>query len=66
MVELRRLCSLEHCGARVNLVFQRPHKAQFEDMTKYHSDDYVKFLKTIRPENQAGHNKHMTRCTYSV
>lgn len=39
----------------------RPHKATFEDMTKYHSDDYVKFLKQIRPENQAEHTKHMTR-----
>jgi len=39
----------------------RPHKAVFEDMTKYHSDDYVKFLRTIQPENQSEHTKQMTR-----
>eukprot|EP00039_Didymoeca_costata_P001873 m.55846 g.55846 ORF g.55846 m.55846 type:complete len:573 (+) comp11005_c0_seq1:90-1808(+) len=38
-----------------------PNKAQFEDMTKYHSDDYIKFLRTIHPENQAENSKHMTR-----
>jgi histone deacetylase 1/2 len=39
----------------------RPHKAQFEDITKYHSDDYVKFLKTITPETATENSKHMSR-----
>ena len=39
----------------------RPHKAQFEDMTKYHSDDYVKFLKDITPESSTENSKHMSR-----
>lgn len=39
----------------------RPHKASFEEMTKYHSDDYIKFLRTIRPENTSEFNKQMQR-----
>nr|APW77291.1 Hdac2 [Hydractinia echinata] len=39
----------------------RPHKAVFEEMTKYHSDDYIKFLRTIRPENTSEFNKQMQR-----
>jgi len=39
----------------------RPHKASFEEMTKYHSDDYIKFLRTIRPENTSEYNKQMQR-----
>uniref|UniRef100_A0A8C9PFS6 Histone deacetylase domain-containing protein n=1 Tax=Spermophilus dauricus TaxID=99837 RepID=A0A8C9PFS6_SPEDA len=31
----------------------RPHKANAEEMTKYHSDDYIKFLRYIRPDNIA-------------
>lgn len=30
----------------------RPHKASSEDMMKYHSDDYIQFLKIITPANQ--------------
>jgi acetoin utilization deacetylase AcuC-like enzyme len=43
---------------------QRPHKALFEDMTKYHSDEYMNFLKNISPETAAEQSKHMTRCTF--
>ncbi|XP_065062287.1 histone deacetylase 1-like [Rhopilema esculentum] len=39
----------------------RPHKATAEEMTKYHSDDYIKFLKTIKPENMSEYNKQMQR-----
>lgn len=39
----------------------RPHKASFEEMTKYHSDDYIKFLRTIKPENTSEYNKQMQR-----
>lgn len=31
-------------------------------MTKYHSDDYVKFLKGIRPDNVSENTKQMSRC----
>lgn len=42
--------------------FQRPHKANGEEMTKYHSDDYIKFLRSIRPDNMSEYSKQMQRC----
>ncbi|KAH9516899.1 Histone deacetylase 2, variant 2 [Dermatophagoides farinae] len=39
----------------------RPHKATQEEMTKYHSDDYIRFLKSIRPDNMSEYNKQMQR-----
>ncbi|TWW68242.1 Histone deacetylase 2 [Takifugu flavidus] len=40
----------------------RPHKATAEEMTKYHSDDYIKFLRSIRPDNMSEFSKQMQRC----
>ncbi|KAH8031122.1 hypothetical protein HPB51_012842 [Rhipicephalus microplus] len=40
---------------------QRPHKATQEEMTKYHSDDYIRFLRSIRPDNMSEYNKQMQR-----
>ncbi|CAF0705580.1 unnamed protein product [Brachionus calyciflorus] len=39
----------------------RPHRAAFEDMTKFHSDEYIKFLKNIQPDNIGEYNKLMSR-----
>nr|AAH64650.1 Hdac1 protein [Danio rerio] len=39
----------------------RPHKANAEEMTKYHSDDYIKFLRSIRPDNMSEYSKQMQR-----
>uniref|UniRef100_A0A3P9HIE6 Histone deacetylase n=1 Tax=Oryzias latipes TaxID=8090 RepID=A0A3P9HIE6_ORYLA len=39
----------------------RPHKASAEEMTKYHSDDYIKFLRSIRPDNMSEYSKQMQR-----
>jgi histone deacetylase 1/2 len=39
----------------------RPHKAAQEDMTKFHSDEYIRFLKNIRPDNITEYNKLMSR-----
>ncbi|XP_065890704.1 histone deacetylase 1-like [Dysidea avara] len=39
----------------------RPFKASYEEMTRYHCDDYIKFLKTIRPDNTTEHQKFMQR-----
>ncbi|RXM93401.1 Proto-oncogene tyrosine-protein kinase LCK [Acipenser ruthenus] len=43
------------------LEMQRPHKANAEEMTKYHSDDYIKFLRSIRPDNMSEYSKQMQR-----
>jgi len=39
----------------------RPHKAIFDEMTKYHSDEYIMFLRNIRPDNMSEYNKQMQR-----
>ena len=41
---------------------QRPHKATHAEIARYHSDDYVSFLASIRPDNQQDHQKEMLRC----
>ncbi|KAL1787411.1 histone deacetylase 1, partial [Sigmodon hispidus] len=38
-----------------------PHKANAEERTKYHSDDYIKFLCSIRPDNMSEYSKQMQR-----
>lgn len=40
---------------------QRPHKATQEEMTKYHSDEYIRFLRSIRPDNMTEYNKQMQK-----
>jgi len=47
-------------------VIQRPHKATAEEMTKFHSDEYIRFLRSIRPDNMNDYNKQMQRCTFFV
>ena len=37
----------------------RPHKANIDEMTKYHSDDYIRFLRSIRPDNMSDYNKQV-------
>lgn len=39
----------------------RPHKCTSDEMTKYHSDDYIKFLRSIRPDNMSEYTKQMQR-----
>ncbi|XP_012369015.1 histone deacetylase 1-like [Octodon degus] len=39
----------------------RPHKTSAEEMTKYHSNDYIKFLCSIRPDNMPKYSKQMQR-----
>ena len=35
------------------------------DMTKFHSDDYINFLRRIKPNNTAEFAKQLQRCTCS-
>jgi len=39
----------------------RPSKADYTDMTKFHSDEYIKFLHSIRPDNMHEFAKQMQR-----
>lgn len=42
---------------------QRPMHAKFEEICRFHSDEYTSFLKVITPENMAEHAKQLQRCT---
>ena len=48
-------------GLYQHMEIYRPNRATFEDITKYHSDDYIKFLKSIRPDNVGENAKLMQR-----
>lgn len=39
----------------------RPYRAAHEDMTKFHSEEYIRFLRNIRPDNINEYNKLMSR-----
>lgn len=45
-------------------LFQRPHKATQDEMTKFHSDDYIRFIRSIRPDNMNEYNKQMQKCKF--
>ena len=34
-------------------------------MTRYHSDEYIRFLRNIRPDNVSEHTKFMQRCEFT-
>lgn len=57
--------ALEICSG-ISFALQRPHAANFDDITKYHSDEYVVFLRNIRPDNMTDHNRQMQRCRLTV
>ncbi|CAF3330863.1 unnamed protein product [Rotaria socialis] len=39
----------------------RPHKAVADEMTRFHSDEYVKFIQNVGPDNIMEFNKQMQR-----
>jgi histone deacetylase 1/2 len=44
----------------------RPHKATYEDLTRFHSGEYIGFLRTIRPDNIVEFNKAMGKFNVSA
>uniref|UniRef100_A0A8C6R1S8 Histone deacetylase 1 n=1 Tax=Nannospalax galili TaxID=1026970 RepID=A0A8C6R1S8_NANGA len=52
---------LLNCGLYQKMENYRPHKANAEEMTKYHSDDYIKFLQSTRPDNMSEYSKQMQK-----
>ncbi|VDM98010.1 unnamed protein product, partial [Onchocerca ochengi] len=44
----------------------RPHVATFEEMTKYHTNDYLTFLKNARPVDVIDSNTAKARQRYNV
>uniref|UniRef100_A0A8D2GC81 Histone deacetylase 1 n=1 Tax=Theropithecus gelada TaxID=9565 RepID=A0A8D2GC81_THEGE len=48
-------------GLYRKMEIHRPHKANAEEMTCSHSDDYIKFLHSTRPDNMSEYSKQMQR-----
>ena len=46
-------------GLNQKMEIYQPHKATQEEITKFHSDDYIKFLCSIRPDNKSEYKKQM-------
>merc|ERR1719242_2118756 len=44
----------------------RPHKATQDEMTKFHSDDYIRFLRSIRPDNMGEYSKLLEKFNIDV
>ncbi len=43
---------------------KRPKRATELDMTKFHSDDYIQFLRLVSPDNMNDYTKQLQRCMY--
>lgn len=43
---------------------QRPPRTTPKEMTKFHTDDYVNFLRTVTPDNMNEYSKQLTRCKF--
>jgi len=50
-------CLLLHYGLYQKMEVYRPHKLPMEEMTKFHTDDYIRFLRLIKPDNLKTYNK---------
>jgi histone deacetylase 1/2 len=40
----------------------RPPRATFDEITRFHSDDYINFLRIISPDNAQENQTAMTKC----
>uniref|UniRef100_A0A914S2G7 Histone deacetylase domain-containing protein n=1 Tax=Parascaris equorum TaxID=6256 RepID=A0A914S2G7_PAREQ len=49
-------------GLYRNLEVYRPFPATFEEMTRFHSNEYMMFLRTANPDNLKQFNKQMLKC----
>lgn len=41
---------------------QRPPLVDHTEMTRFHSDDYINFLRVISPDNMQDHLRELQRC----
>jgi len=51
-------------GLYKKMEIQRPVPSTFEEMTKFHSDDYVDFLRRIQPDNVHELGKHQQKFNF--
>ena len=55
-----QLLSSRRCRA---FLLQRPPLVGAQVMTRFHSDDYVNFLKVVSPDNMHDYLRELQRCT---
>merc|ERR1712070_727101 len=48
-------------GLYKKMEIYRPSPATFEELSKFHSEEYMRFLKTITPDNMGEFSKQMQR-----
>ncbi|KAA0199187.1 hypothetical protein HAZT_HAZT011095 [Hyalella azteca] len=46
-------------GLHKKLQVYRPYKANFHDMTRFHSEDYIDFLQKVSPQNVTNYTKNL-------
>ena len=44
----------------------RPRPATDKEMTQFHSDEYISFLKTVNTDTMYDHNKQLMRCKFNL
>lgn len=50
-------------GLYKQMKIYRPRHATKQEMSQFHSEDYVKFLRLITPDNMNEYTKQLQRCT---
>jgi len=50
-------------GLYKQLEIYRPHLASEEEITRFHADDYIEFLRIITPDNLSQYMKQLQMCT---
>ncbi len=56
------LCNTSYVFPFLNSLFQRPRYASEAEVTKFHSDDYIDFLRLVTPDNMNEYSKQLIRC----
>lgn len=58
---LRATCSECFCDPRPPFL-QRPPLVDHTELTRFHSDDYINFIRGISPDNMQDHLRELQRC----
>ena len=45
-------------------VLQRPPLVDHTELTRFHSDDYINFIRGISPDNMQDHLRELQRCEF--
>lgn len=62
-----RMCHhlLLNYGLYRHLEVYRPFPASFDEMTRFHTNDYMQFLQSATPDNLRTFSKQMLKCKYT-